>query len=83
MAQLVKNSPATQETLVQFPGREDPLEKGVANHSRLCRVLVAHAGSFDAACELSSCGTLPPEPIGSVLAVFRLSHPEACGILFP
>ena len=28
MAQLVKNSPAMQETLVQFPGREDPLEKG-------------------------------------------------------
>ena len=55
----------------------------MATHSRLCRVLVAHAGSFDAACELSSCGTLPPEPIGSVLAVFRLSHPEACGILVP
>ena len=27
-AQLVKNLPAMQETLVQFLGREDPLEKG-------------------------------------------------------
>ena len=27
-AQLVKNLPALQETLVQFLGREDPLEKG-------------------------------------------------------
>ena len=28
IAQLVKNSPAMQETLVQFLGQEDPLEKG-------------------------------------------------------
>ena len=28
IAQLVKNPPATQESLVQFPVREDPLEKG-------------------------------------------------------
>ena len=27
IAQLVKNSPAMQETLVWFPGWEDPLEK--------------------------------------------------------
>ena len=27
-AQLVKNLPAVQETLVRFLGREDPLEKG-------------------------------------------------------
>ena len=27
-AQLVKNPPAIQETLVQFLGQEDPLEKG-------------------------------------------------------
>ena len=26
--QLVKNPPAMQETLVQFLGQEDPLEKG-------------------------------------------------------
>ena len=28
IAQLVKNLPAIQETLVQFLGWEDPLEKG-------------------------------------------------------
>ena len=28
MAQLVKNLPAMQEALVQFLGREDPLEEG-------------------------------------------------------
>ena len=28
VAQLVKNLPAVQETLVQFLGWEDPLEKG-------------------------------------------------------
>ena len=28
VAQLVKNKPAMQETLVQFPGWEDLLEKG-------------------------------------------------------
>ena len=28
VAQLVKNPPAMQETLLQFLGQEDPLEKG-------------------------------------------------------
>ena len=28
VVQLVKNPPAMQETLVQFLGQEDPLEKG-------------------------------------------------------
>ena len=28
VGQLVKNLPAVQETPVQFPGQEDPLEKG-------------------------------------------------------
>ena len=35
VAQLVKNLPATQETLVQFLGQEDPLEKGYATYSSL------------------------------------------------
>ena len=35
MAQLVKNLPAIQETLVQFLGQEDPLEKGKATHSSI------------------------------------------------
>ena len=32
VAQLVKSLPAMQETLVQFLGREDSLEKGQATH---------------------------------------------------
>ena len=36
MAQLVKNLPAMQETLVRFLGQKDPLEKGEAAH---CSVL--------------------------------------------
>ena len=40
IAQLVKNLPAMQETLVQFLGQEDPLEKdpiekGMATHSSI------------------------------------------------
>ena len=35
IAQLVKNPSATQETLVQSLGREDPLEKGQATHSSI------------------------------------------------
>ena len=35
VAQLVKNLPAIQETLVQFLGQEDPLEKGKATHSSI------------------------------------------------
>ena len=35
IAQLVKNQPAMQETLVQFLGWEDPLEKGKATHSSI------------------------------------------------
>ena len=35
VAQLVKNPPAMQETLVQFLDWEDPLEKGMATHSSI------------------------------------------------
>ena len=35
VAQTVKNSPATWETWVQSLGWEDPLEKGMANHSNI------------------------------------------------
>ena len=35
IAQLVKNLPAMQETLVQFLGWEDALEKGSATHSSI------------------------------------------------
>ena len=35
VAQLVKNPPAMQETLVRSLGWEDPLEKGKATHSSI------------------------------------------------
>ena len=35
VAQMVKCLPAIWETQVQFPGQEDPLEKGQATHSRI------------------------------------------------
>ena len=33
VAQTIKNPPAVQDTQVQSPGQEDPLEKGLATHS--------------------------------------------------
>ena len=35
VAQMVKNLPAMQETWVRPPGREDPLENGMATHSSI------------------------------------------------
>ena len=35
MAQTVDNLPAMQETQIQSLGWEDPLEKGMATHSRI------------------------------------------------
>ena len=35
VAQLVKNPPAMQESPIQFPGREDPLEKEMETHSSI------------------------------------------------
>ena len=35
VAHLIKNLPAKQETLVQFLGREDSLEKEMATHSNI------------------------------------------------
>ena len=35
VSQMVMNLPAIQETQVQFLGQEDPLENGMAIHSRI------------------------------------------------
>ena len=35
VAQMVKNVPAMQETLVQSLGQEDPLDKGMATYSSI------------------------------------------------
>ena len=40
VAQLVQNPSAKQETLVQFLGWEDPLEKGYATHSSILGLLL-------------------------------------------
>ena len=41
VAQMLKNLPAMQETLVQSLAQEDPLEKEMATHSSIpaCRIL--------------------------------------------
>ena len=44
VAQLVKNPPAMQETLVLFLGWEDPLEKGYATHSSILGLLCDSVG---------------------------------------
>ena len=38
VAQLVKNLPAMQETLVQFLGQEDPLEREQVTHFSILRL---------------------------------------------
>ena len=35
VAQMIRNSPAVQETWVQSLGWKDPLEKGMATHSNI------------------------------------------------
>ena len=35
VVQMVKNLPAMQETWVQFLGRDDPLEKGMATYASI------------------------------------------------
>ena len=52
MTETVKNLPDTQETQVQSLGREDPLQKEMATHSRILageshgqRSLVGHSSS--------------------------------------
>ena len=40
IAQLVKNPPAMQETLVQFLGQEDLLEKGYTTHFSIAGLLL-------------------------------------------
>ena len=43
MAQLVKTLPAMQETLICFPGWEDPLEESMATHSNISSIQNPHA----------------------------------------
>ena len=58
VALLVKNLPAMQETLVQFLGREDPLEMGQATHSCILGFPCGSAGK-ESACNVGDLGSIP------------------------
>ena len=58
IAQLVKNLPAMQETLVAFLGGEDPVEKGEATHSSLLG-LPWWLSCTESACEVGDLGSIP------------------------
>ena len=58
IAQLVKNPPAMQETLVQFLGQEDPLEKGQATHSSILGLPCSSAGK-ESAHNVGDLGSIP------------------------
>ena len=57
-AQLVKNLPAMQETLVWFLGQEDPLEKGQVTHSSVLGLPCGSAGK-ESACNVGDLGLIP------------------------
>ena len=58
ISQLVKNLPAIQETLVQFLGQEDPLEKGQATHSSILGLPFGSAGK-ESACNAEDLSLIP------------------------
>ena len=58
IAQLVKNPPAMQETLVRFLGQEDPLEKGQAPHSSVLGFPGDSAGK-ESTCNVGDLGLIP------------------------
>ena len=60
IAQLVKNPPAMQETLIQFLGQEVPLEKGQATHCIQDGRVEGHALIFSS--ENSKITTLSKQP---------------------
>ena len=58
IAQLVKNAPAMQETLVWFLGQEGPLERGWATHSSILGLPCGSAGE-ESACSAGDLGLIP------------------------
>ena len=58
IAQLVKNLPAIQETLVRFLGREDPLEEGQVTHSSILGLPFGSAGK-ESTCNVGDLGLIP------------------------
>ena len=66
MAQLVKNSPAMQETLVRFLGWEDPLEEGMETHSSILAWRVpVDRGAWRAAAHGGHKESDTPEPLST------------------
>ena len=61
IAQLVKNPPAMQETPIQFPGWEEPLEKGQATWLPTPVFLGFHCGSEgkESSCNVGDLGLIP------------------------
>ena len=57
---LVKNPPVTQETPVQFLGREDPLEKREATHSSTLGLPFGSAGK-ESTCNVGDLDSIPGE----------------------
>ena len=57
VAQLVKNLPAMQETLVQFLGHEDSLEKGYATYTS--SGLPGGSDGKKSACNVGDLGSIP------------------------
>ena len=65
MAQKVKNLPAMEDTRVLSLGREDPLEKGMANHSSILAWRIPQteepggSDSEESACNVEDRGSTP------------------------
>ena len=62
VAQLVKNPPAMRETPVQFPGWEDPLEKGKATVHRVRKSQTLLSHTHTPAKEAKRAHTRTPHP---------------------
>ena len=59
VAQMVKNTPAVQETQVQSLGLEDPLKKGMATHSSILAWRVPWTEEHDGLQFMGSQGVRP------------------------
>ena len=80
VAQLVKNMLSMQETLVQFLGQEDPLEKGKATHSSVlglpwCKESACNAGDLGS---IPGLGRSPGEGNGYPLQYCGLENSRDC-----
>ena len=83
IAQLVKNPPAMQETLVQSLGWEDLLEKGEATHSSTLGLPCSSAGKESACdagdlCSIPVSGRSPGEGKGYLLQYSGLENSKDC-----